>query len=87
MLTKINKWGNSNGIRLSKRLLSRIGIEDPVDQKINVEVEDNKLVITKADNCSKLMQRFKGFDLDNYYEHQQGDLEYGWGKDVGLEKF
>ena len=44
MITKVQKWGNSQGLRLSKELLSdaQIGVGDAV----NVAVRDGLLVVT-----------------------------------------
>ena len=46
MITKVQKWGNSQGLRLSKELLSdvRIAVGDSVD----VTVHDGALVIKPA---------------------------------------
>ena len=44
MITKVQKWGNSQGVRLSKQLLSKadIGVGDAVD----IEVREGALVVT-----------------------------------------
>ena len=44
MITRVQKWGNSQGLRLSKELLSdvRINVGDAVD----VTVHDGTIVIT-----------------------------------------
>ena len=44
MITRVQKWGNSQGVRLSKELLSdaEIGVGDAVD----VAVHDGALVVT-----------------------------------------
>jgi antitoxin MazE len=44
MITKVQKWGNSQGLRISKELLADADIEigDPVD----VVVDDGVLVVT-----------------------------------------
>jgi len=44
MITRVQKWGNSQGLRLSKELLSdaEIGVGDAV----NVAVHDGALVVT-----------------------------------------
>ena len=46
MITKVQKWGNSQGLRLSKELLAdvRIAVGDSVD----VTVHDGTLVIQPA---------------------------------------
>ena len=80
MLTKVQKWGNSQGLRLSKELLSdvRINVGDAVD----VTVHDGSLVITPA-------RRVRGV-----IDHEQlvGRIPKGykpeeldWGPAVGRE--
>jgi antitoxin MazE len=44
MITKIQKWGNSKGLRLSKKLLSSCNID--VGDEVEIEVRDGSLVIT-----------------------------------------
>lgn len=46
MITKVQKWGNSQGLRLSKELLADVHVEvgDPVD----VTVREGSLVVTPA---------------------------------------
>lgn len=44
MITKVQKWGNSQGLRLSKSLLSEVDIE--VGDSVEVAVHDGALVIT-----------------------------------------
>ena len=44
MITKVQKWGNSQGLRLSKELLSNAKIE--VGDDVEVAARDGTLVIT-----------------------------------------
>ncbi len=44
MITKIQKWGNSQGLRVSKELLSEAGIS--VGDAVDVGVADGTLVVT-----------------------------------------
>jgi len=46
MITKVQKWGNSQGLRLSKELLSDVQID--VGDAVEVTVHDGSLVITPA---------------------------------------
>lgn len=41
----IKKWGNSQGVILPKMVLDSLGLR--VDDAIKLEVEDNKIVLTK----------------------------------------
>ena len=46
MITKVQKWGNSQGLRLSKVLLADVRID--VGDSVDVTVHDGSLVITPA---------------------------------------
>ena len=85
--TKVTKWGNSQGIRIPKKVLSEIGINNPVDQKVDINVEKDKIVIHKHTGKSKFAQRFEGFDLNKYNKQVRDSREYDWGEDVGNEQF
>ncbi|MFT9451133.1 AbrB family transcriptional regulator [Liquorilactobacillus ghanensis] len=83
---KITKWGNSQGIRLSKDVLSQIGISSDGDQLVNLKIVGNRLIIEKASNESALAERFKGFNADEYFEKLNNkNREIDWGKPVGNE--
>lgn len=80
----LSKWGNSLSIRIPKTLLGRLGVSN--EDKLEYEVVDNdKIMLKKADNKSKLAERFKGFDLEKYYSQQTGNQELDWGKPAGRE--
>jgi antitoxin MazE len=80
MITKVQKWGNSQGLRLSKELLSDVEID--VGDAVDVTVHDGSLVITPA-------RRVRGgLDLAQLvgripagYEPE----EFDWGPPVGRE--
>jgi antitoxin MazE len=80
MITKVQKWGNSQGVRLSKELLADvdIGVGDAVD----VAVRDGVLVVTPARrvrgalSLEELVGRIpKGYKPE----------ELDWGAPVGRE--
>lgn len=50
MQTKIQKWGNSQGIRVSKELLKEIGLES--GNSVNVLVDKDRIIIRKADGVN-----------------------------------
>jgi antitoxin MazE len=74
MITKVQKWGNSQGLRLSKELLSdaHIDVGDPVA----VTVQDGTLLITPA-------RRVRGgLDLEQLVaripkDYKPGELDSG----------
>jgi len=80
MITKVQKWGNSQGLRLSKELLSDVEID--VGDSVDVAVRDGVLVVTPA-------RRVRGrLDLEQLVRripkgYKPKDLE--WGPPVGRE--
>ena len=46
MITKVQKWGNSQGLRLSKELLADVHVE--VGDPVHVSVQEGSLIITPA---------------------------------------
>jgi antitoxin MazE len=80
MLTKITRWGNSQGLRVSKELLADAGIE--VGEAVDVSVTDGTLVVVPA-------RRVRGaVDLAELLaripeDYRAGELD--WGPAVGGE--
>ena len=80
MITKVQKWGNSQGVRLSKELLS--GAEIDVGDAVDVAVRDGALVVTPV-------RRIRGgHDLEQLVSripksYKPEDLD--WGPPVGRE--
>ncbi len=78
MIATIKKWGNSQGLRFSKEMLSGLGLE--VEDKVNIEVEGNKIVIYKAE-----LEEFRLCDLFEKYNGNYNPREIDWGKTEGDE--
>ena len=79
MTTTIQKWGNSQGIRIPKILLETVNWNE--DEKIVILVEDNKLIIEKAKD--KRRKNIK--ELFENYEGQYEPIEIDWGSPEGEE--
>ena len=80
MITKVQKWGNSQGVRLSKELLSDVEIN--VGDAVDVAVCDGALVVTPV-------RRVRGgHDLRELVRRIPKDYkpeELDWGYPVGRE--
>ena len=80
MITKVQKWGNSQGLRLSKQLLLDVDIS--VGDSVDVAVREGVIVITPVrrvrGGCDlrELVKR-----IPKGYEPEQ----FGWGGPVGKE--
>jgi len=79
-ITKVQKWGNSQGVRLSKELLSDAEID--VGDAVDVAVRDGALVVTPVrcirggHDLNQLVSRIpKGYKPE----------ELDWGPPVGRE--
>ena len=80
MHTKIQKWGNSQGLRLAKNVLedARLGVGDEVD----VAVRDGVIVIAPI---RKIHGRYRLEDrvAQSPEDYHAGEVD--WGKPVGEE--
>lgn len=80
MLMQLKKWGNSQGLRLSKDLLSAAGIG--VEDSVNVNVEHSRIVISRADRHRTLEERMKDAGLSKMPNYK----EFNWeSSPVGRE--
>ena len=84
--TNIRKWGNSQGIRLSKELLTQMNLHE--DDTISINVYDGKMTIEKINrpkylNLQERLEAYYKRPLDEIYvEHTQ---EVDVGDPVGNE--
>ncbi len=80
MTTSIQKWGNSQGIRIPKYLLDAAKLT--ISDKIEIRAESDKLIIEKAAPISEhktIKELFAGYD--GKYTPQEID----WGERTGEE--
>lgn len=78
MITAIKKWGNSQGLRFSREILEKMNIA--VNDEVNIEVVDDKIIITKAYPTK--------VDIEKLFKDYNGEYkseEYDWGPAVGEE--
>ena len=80
MHAKIQKWGNSQGLRLAKNLLAdaQLGVGDEVD----ISVKDGIMIVTPA---KRIRGRQKLKDLVARIPENYQTSEVDWGKPVGKE--
>lgn len=79
MTTTIQKWGNSQGIRLPKYLLEALKWTD--NEKIVIKAQDNRIVIEQAEPKRRptITELFEG------YNESYTPEEIDWGEPVGRE--
>jgi antitoxin MazE len=80
MTITIQKWGNSQGIRISKELLNLLGIA--VNEEVDLSIENNRLIVSKS------VQRQS---LEEYARPYGGKLgpykEFDFGDGIGIERW
>ncbi len=78
MKAEIKKWGNSQGIRLSKEILqmANMGLNEILD----ISASDGIITLTKAFRHKTLEERAAEYD-----GKLNLDGEYDWGEPVGRE--
>ncbi len=80
MITKVQKWGNSQGVRLSREILSNIEIQ--VGDSVNLSVREGTLIVTP-------LKRIRGgHDLRELVGKIPKDYrteEVAWGEPRGKE--
>lgn len=79
MTTTIQKWGNSQGIRIPKIVLDTVKWKE--NEQIVILVEENKLIIEKAND--KKRKNIK--ELFEDYHGEYDPVEMNWGKPEGGE--
>lgn len=85
MEAKIQKWGNSDGIRIPSSILKSLNLK--TNDKVNLIQENDKIIIFRPQKKHKtLEERFAEFEkLD---DSKKGITElYDWGEDLGKEIF
>jgi len=82
MLTKIQKWGNSQGLRFPKTILEDAQIK--VGDEVSVSVQDGKIIVETGNkvrgvyNLKELVSR-----IPKDYRAEEMD----WGPPVGKEQW
>ena len=92
MLTTIQRWGNSQAVRLPKIILESllIGENDPVE----ITAENDSIIIKKAarkrrakKSLEERLEEFYQKPIDEILEDKSlyNPVEYDWGKPAGKE--
>ena len=85
MEAKLQKWGNSDGIRIPRSILKSLNLK--TNDKVDLIQEKDRIIISKPKKKHKtLEERFAIFE--KLPKEDKGIIEdYDWGEDLGKEKF
>ncbi len=82
MFTKVQKWGNSQGIRLPKKLLEKTQIK--VGEEVDISVKDGKIIVEATNN---IRGKYSIAELAQNMPKDYKVSEEDWGLPVGKEVF
>jgi len=92
MVTTIQKWGNSQGVRLPKIILESAALKE--NDQVVVSVTDDSIIIKKSTRKRRAKVSLEEL-LEEYYKKPIDEIladeelytpqEYDWGKPVGRE--
>jgi antitoxin MazE len=77
MQAVIQKWGNSQGIRIPKAFLEAMNMKE--NDTVEISRTENNIIISKVKSELTLDDIFEGYDYENSPE------QYDWGSPVGRE--
>ena len=80
MITKIQKWGNSQGLRFPKEILKKVHIS--IGDKVDISVKHDEIVIKPA---TQIRGKYKLKDLVAKMPEKYKPREEDWGKPAGKE--
>jgi antitoxin MazE len=80
MLAKIQKWGNSQGLRISKNLLSDAQLD--VGDEVDISVKEGVMIVAPA---KRIRGRHNLKDLVARIPKNYQPGEVDWGEKVGKE--
>lgn len=80
MITKIQKWGNSQGLRFPKEILKKVHIS--IGDEVEISVKHDEIVIKPA---TQIRGKYKLKDLVAKIPAKYKPREEDWGKPAGKE--
>lgn len=77
MEAKLQKWGNSLGIRIPSNILKTVGMSD--EDIVDISYDEEKIIISKPKKTISLETRFKNYKGPNLSK------EFVWDEPRGKE--
>lgn len=77
MTTTMQRWGNSQGIRIPKSLLDIVRWTE--NEQLELSADGDKIIIKKAAPRKNIIELFEGFDGEYI------PVNIDWGKPMGEE--
>ncbi len=78
MFTTIQKWGNSNAIRLPKALLEKVELKE--NDEVELKILDGSIIISPSKRHISLAERIA--DYEEEYKCSEWDVGHPTGKEL-----
>lgn len=85
MRTTLQRWGNSQGVRLPKSVVESLGISVGTPVILEVSGDCSRITITPAKECRAIRGRYQIEELIAESAPNAFAGEHEWGKAVGRE--
>lgn len=59
---KLQSWGNSKAVRLTKDILEEAGFDEVDDALLDVEIEPNRISLVRKNKLTPFQKLFAGYD-------------------------
>ncbi|SDN64494.1 AbrB/MazE/SpoVT family DNA-binding domain-containing protein [Alkalicoccus daliensis] len=80
---KLQNWGNSKAVRLTKEILEEAGFNETEDVVFNVEVEHNRISLVPKSKLTPFQKLFEGYtggkpELKAYWDEAEPVGKEDW---------
>ncbi len=75
MEARLQRWGNSDGIRIPKSILKSLGLK--TNDKVNLDYLDDKIIISKPKKKISLEEKFANYKGENLAKDFEWDNPKG----------
>ncbi len=82
MLSRVQKWGNSQGVRIPKNLLEHSRIK--IGEEVDISVQEGKIIVEPV---KKIRGKYDIKELAKKMPQQCSLDEEDWGIPVGIEEW
>jgi antitoxin MazE len=82
MITKVQKWGNSQGLRFSKDILEKAHIK--IGNYVEITTVDSKIIVRPV---KKIRKKYELKVLVSKLPKKHRQKEMDWGEPVGKEQW
>lgn len=78
--TAIRKWGNSQGIRLSKEIINKMNLKE--NDEVGISIDNGKMIIEKINkpkyqNLKERLEAFYNKPIDDIYVENTQEVDIG----------